>query len=315
LIATLDDPFDVRLAWASAESLGRLGDARAVPALERIAQQHWYPAVRDTAARASASLKARTPYVGKHDFAQTHHFPTTFLAFTTMGDGIANCRKPLVAPVESHERRLASPKDAGGLANLAYPALLASQGMPPPPPLEPGFEREYARMRAENLRRLKAEPPILPDLAVRVDDGWFVASNRGEFGGELVFVGDDRKQQWLLSGNVEDVHVLGHHIIAIAGLAHLTGNAGAIYDIVRAPDGRWRATQWRILPGAPEASWPVATGELLIQVYGGGTVLVSADGSMRMAPCRAQGGGKSDGSGRTSGHDIRAVEPLQRAIQ
>ena len=111
-----------------------------------------------------------------------------------------------------------------------------------------------------------------------------------------------------------DLGLSDQTIAELDGVDHLV-HAGAIYDIVRAPDGRWRATQWRILPGAPEASWPVATGELLIQVYGGGTVLVSADGSMRMAPCRAQGGGKSDGSGRTSGHDIRAVEPLQRAIQ
>ena len=121
---------------------------------------------------------------------------------------------------------------------------------------------------------------------MRINDGWLAGRDGGEFGGELVYVGDDGTRRQVAEANVKDLHVLGKRIVMLEGLAHGMGNKGAIHEIARAPDGTMQATVWRILPGAPTTSWITDDGELLIQVESGGTVLVSADGTMRMAPCR-----------------------------
>jgi hypothetical protein len=71
----------------------------------------------------------------------------------------------------------------------------------------------------------------------------------------------------------------------VAGLAHLTMNNGVIYEVDEGRDGTWRSRAWRVLPGAPRSSWLVETGELLVNTVSGGSILISEDGSMRMAPC------------------------------
>jgi hypothetical protein len=119
-------------------------------------------------------------------------------------------------------------------------------------------------------------------------------ADRGEWGGELMFLGDDHSQRNILEQNVEDIYALGTRIVAVTGLAHLSMNLGMVYEIVRRADGVWIARRWRGLPGAPQASALVETGELLINAYEGGSILLSPDGSMRMAPRSANQGAPPD---------------------
>jgi HEAT repeat protein len=62
LTALLDDPMDVRLNWAAAESLGRLRASSAREALLSTAEDHWYPPVRETANKAVRNIESWLEY-------------------------------------------------------------------------------------------------------------------------------------------------------------------------------------------------------------------------------------------------------------
>lgn len=137
----------------------------------------------------------------------------------------------------------------------------------------------------ENIIEHKTSLEQVPDLALRVEGGWLVGSNRGEWGGELVFIGDDGAKVRVLSANIEDIYQLGDEIIATTGLAHLGSNSGMIFKLFYDKNNGWTAQEWIKLPGSPQSSWFVETRELLINVLRGGSILLSKDGTMRIAPC------------------------------
>ncbi len=126
---------------------------------------------------------------------------------------------------------------------------------------------------------------MVPDFAVAIDGGWLVASNRGEFGGEVVFVGEDGTRQLVMLGPIDDILRLGDRWIVVDGIWHLTMNVGMLHALRRV-DGAWLAEPWRRLPSSTKAQWLTTTGELLVQTSSGGTLLIAADGTMRMAPCQ-----------------------------
>ena len=138
----------------------------------------------------------------------------------------------------------------------------------------------------QNIVEHRQEIKQVPSLALRVDGGWLAGSNRGEWGGELVYVADNGKSTQLLDTNIEDIYQLGDRYIATAGLAHLSMNNGMIYQLMQTEDGTWQAKEWLMLPGAPDSSWLVETGELLINTIGGGSILLAKNGTMRMAECK-----------------------------
>jgi hypothetical protein len=72
--------------------------------------------------------------------------------------------------------------------------------------------------------------------------------------------------------------------VAIGGLAHLGMDEGAVYRIEHDAARGWRAVWWRELPGAPRKSWPIAGNQLLV-VATGGSIVLSPDGTMALAPC------------------------------
>ena len=150
------------------------------------------------------------------------------------------------------------------------------------------FERHGLDFRAFLRKGLDAETLLATNdaMALRVVDGWIVGSNRGEWGGELVFISDSGDQQIIADTNVEDVHLLGDRVVAVTGLAHLGISDGDILQLSRSESGVWTSTPWRSLPGAPQSSTLVETGELLVNVANGGSVLISDDGVMRMVPCK-----------------------------
>jgi hypothetical protein len=144
-----------------------------------------------------------------------------------------------------------------------------------------GYERQVEQEPGKNPTVVRT----IPDVVLRVANGWLAGADRGEFGGELVFLGDDGSQQLIVETNVRNIVALGDRTIAVTGLAHMLFNNGALLDVSRRAGGPWVATPWRRLPGAPGKSWLTSTGELLVDVYAGGTILIAPDGSMRMASC------------------------------
>lgn len=125
----------------------------------------------------------------------------------------------------------------------------------------------------------------VPTVALQVDGGWLAGSDRGEWGGELMFIGDDGSQQMVIEENVEDIYRLGDRYVATVGLAHLGSNTGAVLELRRDADGHWQASPWRVLPAAPQSSFLTRKGDLLVTVYSDTPIVVSPDGTMRMAVC------------------------------
>ena len=255
LVKALDEPADVRLNWVAAESLGRLHNVAANDALQRASSQHWYPPVRRTAKEAIEHIRAASPYAPR--YSGLENFPLEYFAYEGWGRGEWDCGTP----------------------QPSNPARQSSPGWSLP--MGRGYERQVEQGPGEKPMVVR----LIPDVVLRVANGWLAGSDRGEFGGELVFLGDDGSQHLIVETDVQNVVALGGRTIAVTGLAHMFFNNGVLLEVSRRAGGPWVASPWRRLPGAPGKSWLTTTGELLVDVYRGGTILVAPDGSMRVASC------------------------------
>jgi hypothetical protein len=134
---------------------------------------------------------------------------------------------------------------------------------------------------------VRHETPVKqrPSAALEVQDGWLLGGNRGEWGGELVFVDRSGHPALLFEDNVHAIVRLGKHVIALAGLGHLGHNHGVALEIVRSESGRWSAHPWRVLPGSPQTVTPLRDGRVFIDIEDGSSMVLAEDGSLREAPC------------------------------
>ncbi|MGK0442468.1 MAG: hypothetical protein ACJA0N_002279, partial [Pseudohongiellaceae bacterium] len=87
------------------------------------------------------------------------------------------------------------------------------------------------------------------------------------------------------SENIEDIYSFGDRYVAVTGLSHFGFGRGIVYEVYLNGDKSWIAKPWRVLPNAPARSWLVETGELFIDTYGGGSLLLAKNGDFRMATC------------------------------
>lgn len=282
LIQRLDDPTSVVLNWVSAQSLGRLRSTAAVPALRRTSQQHWYPPVRQAAIEALANIEKGTAYANEF---HENNFPFEFFAYQHIGGDTSECKKPgLAIAKESRSSKLYKHSDPAKIAKMSYTTtILSYDAADAEDQKAKGGKDAIIEVTPNNMVEYRQAVAQTPDMALYIEGGWLVGANRGEWGGELVFLGDDGVNHTLISENIEDIYVLGDRIVAVTGLAHLMSNHGMLYELVRMADGKWSIQPWRALPGAPHASWLTATGDLWIDASG--SILVSPDGTMRMAPC------------------------------
>lgn len=110
--------------------------------------------------------------------------------------------------------------------------------------------------------------------AVRVDDGWVVSYNAGEFGAGLWWFSPDGKRRDRLSAaNVVDLVPTRAGVLAFEGLAHGHLTAGTLSRLARGGDGRWRsetvldlgALPWAVAEAA-DGSLVVATSERLLRL-------------------------------------------------
>lgn len=154
--------------------------------------------------------------------------------------------------------------------------------------------RVCAKPIAANEHALTAErPAFVVDVDgfqdaskfARVDDGWLVGFNHGEFGAALYWFSLDGKRHHRMSENqidpqVVDFFPLGAGWGAIEGLDHLTISQGSIVRIVRdAPRGQWRVQKLVSLPAAPYTIAVPRRGPVLVVLSDG---LVAFDGVNRV---------------------------------
>ncbi len=281
LIQLLDAHSSVQLNWVAAESLGRMKSELAIPALKATAEGHWYPPVRDAARKAIEHIKTGENY--ENEF---HKSNFAFDYFSYQQFGLETCEKIALAPTpEPKDHKLYKSNAKEELDSLAYPSVILSYGANDEAQQQEADPNGIIVVNEHNIVENREEIKQVPRVALRVGDGWLAGSNRGEWGGELVYIADNGNVTEIINSNIEDIYKLGDRYIAITGLAHLTMNNGMIYELFQAADGNWRAKEWLALPGSPRTSWFVETGEILINTSGGGSILLSQNGSMRMAEC------------------------------
>lgn len=263
LVGALHNVEDWHLSYVTAESLGRLGDARADGALAALQRDHWYPPVRESARKARAVIAGHDSYVSRW---HPENFAFEFLEFEHAGGDVKPCR-----PGDRSARSVFLPDDdlRRALADkMTYDSIVVGYGA------GPGGRPE----RHETPRKQ------VPDAALQVPDGWLLGGDRGEWGGELVFLDRAGRQKTLIDGNIRGIARLGPRIVAVGGLAHLSSNRGRVYEVARDEKGRWSARPWRVLPGAPSGSSLRPDGRWVLDTNGG-TVVLAPDGALMMATC------------------------------
>lgn len=240
LIDLLDCPEDWHVVFSAVGSLGQLKAKRAEPALTKLAREHWFPPVRSAALEAVSAITGGPPMKGKDENLIG---PLRFLSFESVGCDAETLQK-------------------GDFARLRFPLA------------ETTDESTEIPVHGKGGQLFHEKWP-----AVKVDEGWLVGVDMGEWGGQIAFKDRHGNVQALAKVNTEDIHRMLQGPVAVTGLAHLSMNEGFLYRIVKNPAGRWAAEKWRTLPGAPYGSVLLQDGRLLIN-GSGGIVLVSPDGKM-----------------------------------
>lgn len=281
LVRALDDERDLRQPWLAARALGRLQAVQARGDLERVAENHAFPEIREAATTAIAWL----------DLPQAPPDPTDelegmgLLEFEYPGLTLSSCGRPDLEMAGPDRHRLSGPTHHRRLEKLAYDAVELSYGAGDEEAQRAKDPDAVIEVHPGNILEHRTKIRPVPDVALRVEDGWIAGSNRGEWGGEFVFLPRDSKPVILLGKNAVDLHRVGDRIVALTGIAHLFINEGAVYLIERNADGQWQARPWLTLPEAPRRATPTRDGRLWVELGEGG-LLISTDGRMAPVPCR-----------------------------
>jgi HEAT repeat protein len=255
LVRCLADADDWQLVYVAADSLGRLRARSAFDPLERTANSHWFPPVRDAARRALAAIGGADPYPPPSDprsiFREFDEYESEWRTRRVTEEPLPAF---VVDPDELTPDELASTRYEGEIVTASGDAC---------GPDGRCVERVEQR----------------PNCGLRVGRVVLLGSTRGEWGGELVAAAAGAPTEFILRENVQGVHAIPSGIVAVTGLCHLGFDFGALYRIDLRPDGRFEATWWKRLPGKPSDSGVLPDGSLFVRCHGG-DVVVAADGSI-----------------------------------
>ena len=253
LIELLDNTEDWRLVYISAESLGRIKSTNSNSSLTRVSREHWYPPVRASAQKALEVINGKSVYELKF---HPNNFPFEFFAYEYVR------LDPDIYPTDggagSLDRDIVVSKDALNsteLTNCSYLAYSCVMN-------NPGHQE-------------------VPDVGIKVSDGYLVGASRGEWGGELMFIDRSGNNTLITRDNIKGIYQTPAGILAVAGLAHLTSNRGIVYKVFKNASGSWQAKNWVALPGAPRSSALCNGGSLYIACVGG-QILLMPDRSIKI---------------------------------
>jgi len=259
LIELLNSEDDWRLVFVAAESLGDLRSKEGVPTLKEVSQVHWYSPVRDVAKEA---LEIISSGVGDNSEISPENLDSRFSNFEQAGWELE--KSATIENLKQGDKNAVRSKGSlnkDKLEEFVYEAGIHSYGP-----------------KGKMIRKRKQ----IPGTGIRVENGYLVGADRGEFGGELMFVDEMGKWSKILDDNIQGIYHTASGIVVVAGLAHMGFNRGTLYKVSKAVDGKWNVAKWKALPGDPYSSALLGDGSLFIgSPYG--NVLVSPDGSIRMA--------------------------------
>lgn len=261
LMDLLEDPADVRLQWVILDTLGRLAAQGARPAVERVANRHWLPLIRAKAQITLAQIEGESPWAEHSSRDRRRRESAAYR--DQLGERFGYCLlPPAPVPPEPALRKLRIDTSEQILTTLAYEVNVSFDPIP-----------LYRPRRTQ-----------VPDVALRVEDGWIAGSNRGEWGGELLHVGDDGQHQLLSSDNTLDIFRVGDRLIAITEKP-MREDGSQLQQLTRSDAGHWVSLPWRALPARVWDAALLDSGELWIGGIGGISVVVNSVGQMRTAPC------------------------------
>ncbi|NOY00642.1 MAG: HEAT repeat domain-containing protein [Verrucomicrobia bacterium] len=253
LIEVLENKNDWRLVYVAAESLGRIGAKDSVRALTKVSLSHWYPPVRDVAKGVVEVIRSNAVYKPKNSSSNPS---MDFFDYVYAGRELG---KP--SAVENKRQSAKGSLNEKELKKLVYE-----------------IETHYYGSEGKMIRKRKQ----IPETGIKVEDGYLVGASRGEWGGELMFIDGNGAFTKILDDNIQGIYHTTSGIVVVAGIAHLSFNRGMLYKVIKKADGKWAAVKWRALPGVPRSSDLRENGDLFIGSPFG-SVLVSPDGSIRMA--------------------------------
>lgn len=116
---------------------------------------------------------------------------------------------------------------------------------------------------------------------LRVEDGWLVGFNKGEFGAAIYWFSEDGAASYQVSNHqVKDFITRPDGVYAIEGLAHMMTSSGSIIRLGRSTsDARWKASTAAELPFAPYAVSMSRDGTMLITLS---DAIVAVDSEMNI---------------------------------
>lgn len=213
LAKLLEDKDDWQVVYVATESLGRLGVSAALPTLDKVATTHWYPPVRDSARQAASVIRGSEQYPPPKF---PRNFPFEYFRYEDVPAPRAG--KPPSFTRGSNEL---SPSE---LSSLAYSAEIVGYG--------PEGERTTTTRQT-------------PNVGLRTASGFLVGSDRGEWGGELVYLDARSAPIRLLNENVTGIHQLPVGTVVVTGLAHGMSNRGALYLAKVVSPGKYEVSYWK----------------------------------------------------------------------
>jgi HEAT repeat protein len=232
---------DWRVVYASVESLGRLHAKDALGPLDKIAASYWHPAVHEAANKAIRVIRGTAQYepgIPLLDYGSAEAFNQ---------DDCADIPRSDVNHFYVQQRDHLSREQ---LKKLAYEAEITSFGV--------GKDGRTPEKHVTARRQV-------PNVGIRVEGGYLLGSNRGEWGGDLIFRNTEGRQTILLDASVCGIYRMTSGIVVITEAAQV--NRGAVFTVSKSADGTWRASKWKELPGEPLAAGVRPNGNLFVACY------------------------------------------------
>ena len=168
------------------------------------------------------------------------------------------------------------------LERLAYESSITSYG--PPEGTEPD-KNGVMKVTGDDLVEHVEKVRQVPNVALKVPDGWLAGTDRGEWVGELVHIPVQGDLNVLATQNIDDLFYVRDRIVALSGMAHMMINEGFLLRVEKNDTGRYTARMWKRLPASPTSAWLIEGQRLLVNTEDGGSVIVDRDGNIRMAEC------------------------------
>jgi hypothetical protein len=102
-------------------------------------------------------------------------------------------------------------------------------------------------------------------IAARVDDGWIIGFNHGEFGSGLWWFSPDGERRYKIS-NIQLVSLFpnGKELLAVEGIAHGGVSTGEIVRLFRGRTGRWEGKPLVDLGAAPKVAIKDVDGSIIV---------------------------------------------------